>query len=120
MCTVSNIGDGYRDNFAPRWPNVPVWPAHPSGVPVPVFPTGVPYPPQPSIMPGQTVVTIPVSKEEFEALKKEVEELKQLLKAAKKFDEETGQPDCHMDDKVEFIKKLAEYVGVDLEDIFKK
>ncbi len=112
MCTVSNIGDGYRDNFPPRWPNVPVWPAQP---------TGVPYPSQPGI-PGQPVpvFTPAVSKEEFEALKKEVEELKQLLKAAKKFDEETGQPDCHMDDKVDFIKKLAEYVGVDLEDIFKK
>jgi len=112
MCTVSNIGDGYKDNFAPRWPNVPVWP---------VQPTGVPYPAQPSI-PGQPLVinTPAVSKEEFEALKKEVEELKQLLKAAKKFDDETGQPDCHMDDKVDFIKKLAEYVGVDLEDIFKK
>ena len=111
MCTVSNIGDGYRDNFAPRWPNVPIWP---------VQPTGVPYPAQP-VIPGQPLVinTPAVSKEEFEALKKEVEELKQLLKAAKKFDEETGQPDCHMDDKVEFIKKLAEYVGVDLEDIFK-
>ncbi len=112
MCTVSYIGDNYRDNFPPRWPNVPVWPAQP---------TGVPYPAQPGI-PGQPVpvFTPAVSKEEFEALKKEVEELKQLLKAAKKFDEETGQPDCHMDDKVEFIKKLAEYVGVDLEDIFKK
>jgi hypothetical protein len=112
MCTVSNIGDGYKDNFAPRWPNVPIWP---------VQPTGVPYPAQPSI-PGQPLVinTPAVSKEEFEALKKEVEELKQLLKAAKKFDDETGQPDCHMDDKVDFIKKLAEYVGVDLEDIFKK
>lgn len=112
MCTVSNIGDNYRDNFAPRWPNVPVWPHQP---------VGVPYPAQPSI-PGQPLVinTPAVSKEEFEALKKEVEELKQLLKAAKKFDDETGQPDCHMDDKVDFIKKLAEYVGVDLEDIFKK
>jgi hypothetical protein len=115
MCTVSNIGDGYRDNFAPRWPGI----LPPNGWPV--QPTGVPYPAQPSI-PGQPVqvFTPAVSKEEFEALKKEVEELKQLLKAAKKFDEETGQPDCHMDDKVEFIKKLAEYVGVDLEDIFKK
>ena len=104
MCTVSNIGDGYKDNFAPRWPNVPIWP---------VTPVGVPYPVQPYSVPA-------VSKQEFDALKKEVEELKQLLKAAKKFDEETGQPDCHMDDKVDFIKKLAEYVGVDLEDIFKK
>ena len=105
MCVVSNIGDNYRDNFGPRWPQIPVqpWQSPPSD--------------------GNrdyTKVTIPVSKEEFDALKKEVEELKQLLKAAKKFDEETGQPDCHMDDKVDFIKKLAEFVGVDLEDIFKK
>ena len=115
MCTVSNIGDGYRDNFPPRWPGI----VHPNTWPT--QPTGVPYPSQPGI-PGQPVVidTSGVSKQEFEALKKEVEELKQLLKAAKKFDEETGQPDCHMDDKVDFIKKLAEYVGVDLEDIFKK
>ena len=119
MCTVSNIGDGYRDNFAPRWPNVPVWPAQPTGVPYPSQPSGVPVPVFPVGTPVP-VFTPAVSKEEFEALKKEVEELKQLLKAAKKFDEETGQPDCHMDDKVDFIKKLAEYVGVDLEDIFKK
>lgn len=104
MCTVSNIGDNYRDNFAPRWPGI----VHPNT-----------WPAQPSTMPDQTVYTPVVSKQEFDALKKEVEELKQLLKAAKKFDEETGQPDCHMDDKVDFIKKLAEFVGVDLEDIFK-
>jgi hypothetical protein len=102
MCVVSNIGDNYRDNFAPRWPHVPVQPYMPTS-------------PQPVV-----INTSEVSKQEFEALKKEVEELKQLLKAAKKFDEETGQPDCHMDDKVDFIKKLAEFVGVDLEDIFKK
>jgi len=115
MCTVSNIGDGYRDNFPPRWRGI----VHPN--PWPAQPTSVPYPSQPGI-PGYPLVidTSGVSKEEFEALKKEVEELKQLLKAAKKFDEETGQHDCHMDDKVDFIKKLAEYVGVDLEDIFKK
>lgn len=113
MCTVSNIGDNYRDNFAPRWPGMVhpnTWPAQPTGVPYPAHPSTAPVP----------VFTPAVSKQEFEALKKEVEELKQLLKAAKKFDEETGQPDCHMDDKVDFIKKLAEYVGVDLEDIFKK
>lgn len=99
MCVVSNIGDNYRDNFQPRWPNVPI---------------------QPNYVPSQTRPLLPVSREEFEALKKEVEELKVLLKAAKKFDEQTNQPDCHMDDKVDFIKKLAQYVGVDLEDIFKK
>lgn len=94
MCTVSFIGDNYRGTFPDRYPwYVPQYPADPS-----IGPT----------------------RDEFEALKREVEELKVLLKAAKKFDEETNQPDCHMDEKVEFIKKLAEYVGVDLEDIFGK
>ena len=60
----------------------------------------------------------PVSREEFDALKKEMEELKKLLKAAKEYDEKTGQPDCHMDEKVELIKKIAELVGVDLKGIF--
>ena len=100
MCVVSNLGDSYRDNFAPRWPQSPVQPMYPYVAP--------------------HVPPLQITREEFEALKKEVESLKELLKAAKKFDEETNQPDCHMDDKVEFIKKLAEYVGVDLEDIFKK
>lgn len=58
------------------------------------------------------------TREEFEALKKELESLKKLLKAAKIYDEETGQPNCEMDAKVDLIKKLAEIVGVDLEDIF--
>jgi len=114
MCTVSNIGDNYRDNFAPRWPNVPIYPTQPTIKPTEPGDWADSWPLSPPARLQQHV-----SKEEFDALKKEVEELKQLLKAAKKFDEETGQPDCHMDDKVDFIKKLAEFVGVDLEDIFK-
>ena len=113
MCAVSSLGDNYRDNFAPRWPQIPVQPWRPAPSD---FPSDFG---QPSVV-DYTRVSTPVSIEEFAALKKEVEELKRLLKAAKKFDEETGQPDCHMDDKVDFIKKLAEFVGVDLEDIFKK
>lgn len=46
-----------------------------------------------------------VTREEFEALKKEMEEIKELLKAAKKFDEKTGQPDCEMDDKIDFMRR---------------
>lgn len=59
-----------------------------------------------------------VTKEEFEKLKKEVEELKLLLLAAKRFDKETGQPDCEKEDKIRLITEIAKAVGVDLEEVF--
>lgn len=59
-----------------------------------------------------------VKREEFDALKAEVEEMKELLIAAKKIDEVTGQPDCEMEEKIELLKKVAEAVGVDLEEVF--
>lgn len=58
-----------------------------------------------------------VSKEDFEALKKEVEELRQLLKKAIKYDEENGEPECQMEDKVELLRKVAKLVGVELEEL---
>jgi hypothetical protein len=64
----------------------------------------VPFPVQPSAVP----------REEFDALKREVEELKKLLIAAKQYDDATGQPDCEQADKMALIRKLAELVGVDL------
>lgn len=96
---VSNLGTGYGETFPGRWPG---W------TPVPA--TGV----------ADVVIQMPpdVSREEFDALKQEVTELVKLLKAAKIFDEVTGQPDCEMDEKVELIKQLAETLGVDLEDLF--
>lgn len=94
MCTVSNIGDGYRDTFPDRW----------SGLPTP-------KPFEPWTLPDT------ITKKEFDELKKEVQELKKLIKAAKRFDDKTNQTDCEMDEKVEFIKKIAD-VGVDLEDVF--
>lgn len=90
MCIVSMIGDGYRDQFNYRWPSINV---------------------------GTTIPT-DVTRGEFEALKKEVLELKELLKAAKKFDENTGQPNCEMDDKVRLIKEIAQLVGVNMSDVF--
>ena len=92
MCVVSAVGDNYRDRFTQQWPN---WDKYVSTYEAPA-----------------------VTKEEFEALKAEVEELKKVLKAAKLFDEATGQANCEMDDKVELIKRLAETLGVDLEDLF--
>jgi len=59
-----------------------------------------------------------VTRAEFEALRKEMEELKQLLLAAKKYDEATGQPDCEVDEKVALIKAVAKAVGVDMDAVF--
>lgn len=101
MCVVSNIGDYFKDNIPKRHPWV------------------TPYT-NPQWIPSQTIPVSPgPTKEEFEALKKEVEALKELLKAAQIFDEKTDQPHCEHEDKIALIKKIAELVGVDLEDVLK-
>jgi len=60
-----------------------------------------------------------VTKIEFDALKKEVEEMKAILKKAKLYDEQTGQPHCEMEDKVSKLKEIAKLMGVDLSEVFK-
>lgn len=92
MCIVSMVSDGWKEQFPERWPKFNT--------------NGLVYPTQ------------SISREEFDTLKKEVKELKKLLKAAKKFDKITDQPNCEMDDKINFIKKIAEFVGVNLESVF--
>lgn len=86
MCTVSFVGDHFRDKWYPEYQS-------------------------PSI-------TIPqVSRAEFEDLKQEVLHMKELLRKAKDIDRATGQPDCEMEDKIRFIREIAEAVGVDLADV---
>lgn len=97
MCMVSNIGDGYTKTFPYTWP----------GADIPDY-TGMKFP-----------IPVPGSYE-FDQLRKEILELKGLLLAAKIFDEVTGQPDCEMDEKIDLLRKLGKYLGVDLESIFKK
>ena len=93
MCVVSYVGDMYAKGFKDKWNKV----------------TGVP---------NTFTLETPVTREEFEALRQEVTELRKLLQAAKAFDKATGQPDCETDEKVDFIKSLAEFVGVDMRDVF--
>ena len=89
MCVVSMVGDHYHD----KW-NQP------------------PY--------KQLFTNTPeVSRAEFEALKKEVQEMKALLKRAKEYDERNNEPNCEIEEKMKTLRKIAELVGVNLDDVLK-
>lgn len=98
MCTVSMVGDAYAKRWVPDTGTYPIV-----------------YPPQ---VQGTTyVLNSPVTRAEFDKLKAEVEEMKELLRAAKRIDEITNQPDCENADKLAVLRKVAELVGVDLTDV---
>ena len=89
MCTVSMVGDHYKD----------IW--------------------EPKIDFGRISVSHPVTRQEFDELKRQVHEMVMLLKRAKLYDEENGEPECETDEKMELLRKVAELVGVNLEDALK-
>lgn len=92
MCVYSMIGDHYNDKWKEQYPTV--------------------------VGTGTGSINIySVSREEFEELKKDVAEMKALLKRAKIYDEEHGEPDCQKDEKIALLRKMAELVGIDLEDV---
>ena len=97
MCTVSVIMDSWRETLPNTYPWVPALPSIPAA-PFPQAPTG------------------PTS-QEFDALRKEVQELKELLIHAKKFDEATGQADCETEEKVALLRRIADIVGVDISEV---
>lgn len=114
MCVVSAMGDEWNKHFDPFKKYFE--------------PPYVPYPKNPILTGGPTTggttITTPnlfptfVTKDEYDKLKEEVELMKKILKRAKLYDEETNQPNCELEEKVAFLKKIAEAVGVDLEDVF--
>jgi hypothetical protein len=97
MCVISAVGGEFGRTFPDRYPTIQ-----------PGIHTTPYIPPTPT----------PVTRAEFEALRLEMQELRKVLLAAKAFDEATGQPDCEMEEKVTLIKRLAELVGVSMDDIF--
>lgn len=111
MCVVSNIGDYWKNKLPEKHPWTSPWVEDPYK----------PINPNPNSPNGPLIPLVPQgpTREEFEALKKEMQELKELLKAGQKFDAATNQPHCEHEDKVALIKKMAELVGVDLEDVLK-
>jgi hypothetical protein len=96
MCAVSMAGDFYRD----KWNQTP----HPFPTPLPLY----------------TLPPPPVTREEFDQLKREVLDMKELLKRAKKYDEDNGEPNCEIEDKMDFLRKVAALVGVNLDDVIGK
>lgn len=96
MCVVSMVGDHYND----KWRHInPINPFDNS--------------PSPHVKDD-------VTRYEFDQLRREVLEMKELLKRAIDYDKKNNEPDCHIDEKMEKLRKIAELVGIDLSDILGK
>jgi hypothetical protein len=92
MCAVSMIGDFYKD----KWTS-------PLTGKIGTLPWPYDY------------VQFPRS--EFEALKREVLEMKELLKRAAEYDKKNNEPHCEMADKVQILRNVARIVGISLDDV---
>lgn len=95
MCVVSSLGDFAAD----RWR---------------------PYIQPPNVYPGTATgltINTGISRAEFDALKAEVVEMRELLRAAKRIDELTGQPECETEAKLAVLRQVAEMVGLSLDDV---
>lgn len=103
MCVVSMIGDHYNE----KWTN----PHYPYVEQIKTITT--------DSIDFNELLKGKVTRSEFDALKKEVEEMKQLLERAADYDKRNNEPNCEMEDKVALLKKVAEAVGVNLDEIFK-
>ena len=89
MCTVSMVGDHYNDWFK-----------------------------QPQYQ--QTITNFPeISRLEFDKLKNDVEQMRQLLIRAKLYDEKNNEPNCEIEEKMATLRKIAELVGINLDEVIK-
>lgn len=110
MCVVSFIGDHYREKWIPWQDRIqPIQPLTPSPSPDTNGPLEKIIWPEPE-----------VTRLEFEKLKKEVEELKILLQKVKIYDEVNNEPNCEIEEKMDFLRKVAALVNIDLDDVIKK
>ena len=103
MCVVSMVGDTFNDRWKDQFPQF---------IPGDINPhpdTRRAFTYEPSI-----------TRAEFEALRREVELMKALLTRAKLYDEKNNEPDCEVEEKVALLKRVAEMVGVSLDDVLGK
>jgi hypothetical protein len=101
MCVVSNIGDQWTRKLPDIWPKQ--WP-QPGVYPQPweyskQFPPPIPY-------------------KQYEALRKELEEMKRQLQEARAQDIANNEPNCEQEDKVALLRKVAKIMNIDLGDVF--
>lgn len=119
MCVVSFVGGHYEDEFK-KWPYTKPWEA-------PFYPPAV-YTAVPNeeeikkqIKKLQDTVVAPSNAElerQINELRKQVQEMKKFLIEAIEYGKLYRQPDCGNDMKIAFLKKVAESVGMTLDDIF--
>jgi uncharacterized protein YlxW (UPF0749 family) len=89
-----------------------------------MWPATIPYPTKPDpikideIIRRQMKEDQPVTRKEFDELKRQVEQMKTELETARAEDIANGEPDCEMEDKVELLKRIAGALGLDLEGVF--
>lgn len=74
---------------------------------------------EPYIQPSYTFTTTGPTQEEFDKLKAEVLEMKELLRKAKIYDEVNNEQDCEIEAKMEFLRQVAKLVGIELDDVLK-
>lgn len=126
MCVVSMVGDYFTDRWRQvPWidPGSPYSPANPGPGIYPTSPNTIPFTPPAAPTDGTSPLVnifgnLGPTKQEFEELKKEVMEMKELLKRAVAYDKANNEPDCQMEEKVQLLRKVAELVGVSLDDVF--
>jgi len=94
MCVVSMVGDHYNEWYPKVYPDV--------------FPS---WPPETVRLPDS------ITRQEFDALKKTVEEMRDLLKRAIKYDEDNDEPHCEVEEKMALLRRVAEAVGISLDDV---
>lgn len=99
MCVVSMIIDHTLDKWTqpdPMWP-----PLNPPMIPTPYWP-----------------LPAPATKEDVEALRKEVLDLKELIKKAIAYDKKNNEPHCEDKEKLDKLRKIANIVDINFDDIF--
>lgn len=111
MCVVSMIGDHYKD----KWTSPPYDWLQPY-----IVPRKEPTDWNELLKPFKVEPTqSPISRKEFDDLKKEVLEMKELLQKAVEYDKKTNQPHCETEEKIALLKQVAKLFGVELESILK-
>lgn len=107
MCTMSMVAHDWHDRNPQYTPIVPYYQM-----------PGSPFNQEPLDL--SKLFVQPITRAAFDELKKELAAIKDLLLAAKKYNEATGQKDCEDKEKIKLFKRLAEITGVDLSKVFAK